>query len=184
MDQCPACGAAIAPGSNFCAACGAALDGDGSREAETAFCRHCGERIAAGAERCPHCGVRVRPAGDEKNPGLAALASFVVPGAGQVYNGQLGKGIALAVGAALSIPLMVFVVGFVTFGAIWIYGVYNAYTTAERINAGDLDSRVYARPGSTVAFDADAGAEAGDGNFDDGTVGVEDTNDGPAEPDR
>ena len=143
MQRCADCGSEVAEGSNFCPECGAPLDEEGDERRadrdETAFCRHCGERIAAEAEICPHCGVRQRST-DGRNPGLAALASFVVPGAGQVYNGDLGKGFALAFGAIVSIPLMVFVVGFLTYAVVWIYAVYDAYTTAESINAGGTDA--------------------------------------------
>lgn len=147
MQRCADCGSEVAAGSNFCPECGAPPDGSERRadRGEAAFCRHCGERVAVAAEICPHCGVRRRPV-VERNPGLAALASFVVPGAGQIYNGRLVKGFALAFGAILSIPLMLFVVGLFTYAAIWIYAVYDAYTTAERINAGEVDASVRVDP--------------------------------------
>ena len=37
----------------------------------------------------------------QKNPGIAALASLLLPGAGHVYNGQFVRGIAWFVGAAV-----------------------------------------------------------------------------------
>ena len=69
-----------------------------------------------------------------KNPGLAAVLSFFITGLGQIYNGQIGKGIALIAAAVVSGLLCTVVVGFILLPAIWIYGIYDAYKTAERIN--------------------------------------------------
>lgn len=58
----------------------------------TKFCTRCGEKIDALAEICPKCGVRqglqdsVKK--EKKEPWLAALASFLVPGLGQLYTNQ------------------------------------------------------------------------------------------------
>jgi hypothetical protein len=41
-----------------------------------------------------------------KNPGLAALLSFFYTGLGQIYNGQIGKGIIFAVVQAVNIAMM------------------------------------------------------------------------------
>lgn len=70
-----------------------------------------------------------------KNPGLAAVLSFFVVGLGQIYNGQVGKGIALFVAAAVSGLLCTIVIGFILLPIVWIYGVYDAYKTADRLNA-------------------------------------------------
>ena len=59
------------------------------------FCQHCGKEIIKEAEICPKCGVRIKiPIYTEtKNTGISAVLSFVFPGLGQIYNGQIGKGI-------------------------------------------------------------------------------------------
>jgi TM2 domain-containing membrane protein YozV len=46
----------------------------------------------------------------KKNPGVAAILSFFWPGLGQIYNGQIAKGIgimfALAILAIITVPLL------------------------------------------------------------------------------
>lgn len=55
---CPKCQTANAPGSRFCASCGASL--------EQAHCTGCGAVLAPGARFCPQCGTAV--AGDQAPP--------------------------------------------------------------------------------------------------------------------
>jgi len=69
-----------------------------------------------------------------KNPGLAAVLSFFWAGLGQIYNGQIAKGIFFVVAYAVSVFLIVVIVGIVTTPIIWIYGMYDAYKCATKIN--------------------------------------------------
>lgn len=71
-----------------------------------------------------------------KSPGLAAVLSFFLPGLGQIYNGQIAKGLFFVVLAAVFGWLTVVVIGFLLYPILWVYGIYDAYKTAERINAG------------------------------------------------
>lgn len=66
--------------------------------------------------------------------------SFFITGLGQIYNGQIGKGVGLIVAAGIAGLLCFVVVGFVLLPIIWIYGIYDAYKTAEKINnqGGDV----------------------------------------------
>lgn len=70
-----------------------------------------------------------------KNPGLAAVLSFFFAGLGQIYNGQITKGIAFVVIQIINAFLMLVLIGFLTFPAFWIWGMIDAYRTAERLNA-------------------------------------------------
>ena len=70
-----------------------------------------------------------------KNPGLAAVLSFFYMGLGQIYNGQIAKGILFIVFYSISILLMLILVGFITTPVLFIYGMYDAYKSAEKINA-------------------------------------------------
>ncbi|MCI0453925.1 MAG: hypothetical protein L0Y68_02880 [Candidatus Dadabacteria bacterium] len=70
-----------------------------------------------------------------KNPGIAAVLSFFFTGLGQIYNGQIGKGILFIIFQIISILLMFSGIGFITFPIIWIWGMVDAYKTAEKINA-------------------------------------------------
>ncbi len=76
-----------------------------------------------------------------KNPGLAAVLSFFWTGLGQIYNGQIAKGIFFIVAYAISWLLMFIIIGFITTPILWIYGMYDAYHSANKINI-DLANRM------------------------------------------
>lgn len=69
-----------------------------------------------------------------KNPGVAAVLSFFYCGLGQIYNGQILKGILMFVTYSISILLMYVLIGFITTPILWIWGMYDAYKKAERMN--------------------------------------------------
>lgn len=70
-----------------------------------------------------------------KNPGIAAVLSFFWTGVGQIYNGQIFKGL-IMIGIQIINGLLMFIlIGFITYPLFWIFGMYDAYKTAERINA-------------------------------------------------
>ncbi len=73
-----------------------------------------------------------------KNAGLAAVLSFLWTGLGQIYNGQIGKGILFMVAQFVNFWLLFVLIGFLTVPAFWIYGMVDAYRTAERINRGEV----------------------------------------------
>lgn len=69
-----------------------------------------------------------------KSAGLAAFLSFVIPGLGQLYNGQYGKMliffILIFVNTALTFVLIGYLTGFITL----IIGIIDAYKSAKRLN--------------------------------------------------
>jgi len=69
-----------------------------------------------------------------KNPGLAAVLSFFWMGLGQIYNGQLAKGILFMIVYGFSWVLMFVLIGFITTPILFVYGIWDAYTSAEKIN--------------------------------------------------
>ena len=69
-----------------------------------------------------------------KNPGLAAVLSFFWSGLGQIYNGHIGKGIVFIVVQGINALLMWIVIVFVTFPIVWIWGMVDAYKSAEAYN--------------------------------------------------
>ena len=69
-----------------------------------------------------------------KNSGLAAILSFLLPGLGQMYNGEVGKGVMIIIVQVVNIALMAIVIGFITGPIVMIWAIYDAYKTAERIN--------------------------------------------------
>jgi len=69
-----------------------------------------------------------------KNPGLAAVLSFFICGLGQIYNGQIFKGIVFIISYAISWALTFVLVGWFIVPVLWIWGMYDAYKNAEKIN--------------------------------------------------
>ncbi|WP_435332925.1 zinc ribbon domain-containing protein [Haloarchaeobius sp. TZWWS8] len=106
---------------------------------ETVFCRDCGETISKRAEICPECGIRQRSPGggssaagfEDKQPGIAAVASLVIPGAGQIYLGELNRGILFIVASAVAGVMSMFLIGIPFLFAIWVYAIYDAYNLAS-----------------------------------------------------
>jgi TM2 domain-containing membrane protein YozV len=79
------------------------------------------------------------PYARRKDAGVATLLSFFLPGAGQLYNGQTGKGLAfLLITLFINFPLMFIGVGFLTGLITWIWGMIDAHSSAERINRGEI----------------------------------------------
>ena len=69
-----------------------------------------------------------------KNPSLATILSFFVMGLGQIYNGQIGKGIMFIILYGISWLLMFVVIGFITTPILWIWGMIDASISAKKIN--------------------------------------------------
>ena len=93
----------------------------------TPFCLGCGARLPqlrAAAIGCPHCGAELvradgtRATASPRTPWLRALASLLLPGAGQAMNGEPGKAIAVLLTCWLIVP--------------WIFGVFDAWRVARR----------------------------------------------------
>lgn len=96
-------------------------------ECGLAFCEEC-KVVISNKNYCKKCVERVvkKTKLTERNPTIAALLSFIIGGAGQIYNGQIGKGVLIFLTTWLVIP--------------WIYGIFDAYNTAKRINSGEIVS--------------------------------------------
>ena len=69
-----------------------------------------------------------------KNAGLAAILSFFYAGLGQIYNGQIGKGILFIVIQSINVFLIFAGIGLITYPIVWIWGMIDAHKTAEKIN--------------------------------------------------
>jgi len=68
------------------------------------------------------------------SPGIAAVLSFFICGLWQIYNGQISKGLIMMFTYLVSWMLMLVIIGFFTTPILWIWGMIDAYRSAERIN--------------------------------------------------
>jgi len=114
------------------------------------ICPHCGKVSTEESPRfCSGCGARMdgkSPAGypayaapvrgEQKNPWIAGACSTLLPGLGQVYNGETAKGFALFIMACVGLVILL-IPGLI----VWLYAMYNAYTTAGKMNTGEIPFR-------------------------------------------
>ena len=63
---------------------------------------------------------------NEKNPLISAILSFVIPGAGQVYNGKAKKGVVIFIVACIGYMLLI-LPGLV----VSLFAIYDAYMEAQ-----------------------------------------------------
>ena len=108
-------------------------------------CSNCGRGICSGCTvevqdkiKCRSCVKTIGTGQQIKNPGLAAVLSFFFAGLGQIYNGQMAKGLILMAIDILNFFLLFILIGFVTALITKIYAITDAYNTAKRINSGEI----------------------------------------------
>lgn len=107
------------------------------------ICQNCKKETPAG-KFCENCGAVLQAPqtfqqppqeaaqAKNKNPILALILSLIICGVGQMYNGQVLKGIVL-LAACLIMYFIFWGISFI----IVIYAMYDAYTTAVKINNGE-----------------------------------------------
>lgn len=147
MVECQNCGVEAVEGAKFCKNCGSEIVWQEEEVKSTKFCSNCGFEMKSDIKFCPECGtasagVNVQKTNvnsvvrSDKSSGLAALLSFLIIGLGQVYLGLTKKGIILFVLAIISGILMLFVIGFILWLLVWVYAIYDAYNSAEKMKRG------------------------------------------------
>jgi TM2 domain-containing membrane protein YozV len=112
-------------------------------------CPHCGKVSGEESPRfCSGCGARMDGtsppgfpgmpsfSGERKNSTIAGFCSSVLPGLGQVYNGEMAKGFALFILALLGLFFLL-VPGFL----VWLYAMYDAHAVAGKMNTGEIKLR-------------------------------------------
>ena len=75
-----------------------------------------------------------------KSPSLALILSLLIPGVGQMYNGEVGKGFFLLLIYLFSYVCIAIGIGVVMVPAVWIWGMIDAYKVAQQINAHQYKS--------------------------------------------
>lgn len=139
FNVCPECSAKVPLGTHFCTECGAKVQqftspGGSYRRVH---CPNCSVEIPSNLKFCTECGARI-PGADgyqpqEKNPLVAGGLSFILAGIGQIYNGQVTKGVILVLASLICIWI-----SGLLYLILWIFGMYDAYTTAQKINEGEI----------------------------------------------
>lgn len=103
-------------------------------------CARCNSPNASSAGYCGRCGAALaRPTGATvslHHPGIAALLSFLYSGLGQIYNGQILKGVFFMLVQLVNVILMWVLIGYLLYGIVWIWGMYDAYSVAKRQQTG------------------------------------------------
>ena len=134
---CPNCGKEIPDGSKFCPYCGTKIISSNSskeidiNEKEQKEKVYEEEVLRARASQKIQIGL--------KNPGLAAVLSALWVGVGQIYNGQIGKGVLFIILYGVSVLLIFVFVGWITTPILWLIGVFDAYRNAKKINENLLN---------------------------------------------
>jgi TM2 domain-containing membrane protein YozV len=82
----------------------------------------------------PYPQMQPAPMIKPKNPGAAAVLSFLVPGVGQLLNGDIWLGIGMMILTVLAWFSLFIVIGFILLPAVYIWSIVEAYNTAKRWN--------------------------------------------------
>ena len=126
---CSQCGTDNAPGAKFCAKCGntLAVAGPPAPAAEPVATMRGFEAPPAAAQPVTHVGSAAAVGPTGKTPWVALLLSFFIAGLGQLYNGDIKKGLVIFAAAVLGV---FFTGGIVTLAA-WIWGMFDAWQVAS-----------------------------------------------------
>ena len=143
---CDNCGFKVDEDIKFCPKCGSKVtekqDADSTAQ-EFKFCANCGFKMDKNNKFCPNCGSSpdnpqpTMPIQSDKSSGLAAVLSFLIIGLGQIYLGLTKRGLILFVLAVISGFLMLIYIGWIIWLFVWIYAIYDAYNSGEKIKNGE-----------------------------------------------
>ena len=121
------------------------------RDSCTMYCQNCGSQLPDSAKFCDRCGAKVGSATEQnssqteynmasimvnkKSEALSLILSLLIPGLGQIYNGQVKKGAIMIVAAVVCafVMFLFFPLSFL-YLVLWIYGMYDAFKDAKEYN--------------------------------------------------
>ena len=69
-----------------------------------------------------------------RNPLLAAILSLIIAGLGQIYNGQITKGVIFIVIQLINGALTAVLIGWLLLPLVGLWATVDAYMTAKRNN--------------------------------------------------
>lgn len=121
------------------------------------YCQNCGAQLPDSAKFCDRCGAKIGVQGsgpstseydmasimvNKKSEALALILSLIIPGLGQIYIGQMSKGIMLVVAAIIIGVISAFLLfPIVIYLVLWIYGMYDAFKGAKEYNSYLLEHK-------------------------------------------
>lgn len=123
--SCPECGQEVSDRANTCPHCGFPLEEKISEPVD----EH--NTVGDAYERVPNPAHKIPP-DTSKSPGLAVVLSLLVSGLGQMYLGQVKKGLAILIGGMFLSAITFMVLSPV----IWIVAAVDAYHIASKLTAG------------------------------------------------
>lgn len=98
------------------------------------------------------------PPGHFKNAWIALMLNVMATGLGELYCGRIGQGLLFLMIHVTNFALMYWFIGIITGPIFWLYGLFHAIDTAERINARQRKAMIDARYGEgTSRLDQDRG---------------------------
>jgi TM2 domain-containing membrane protein YozV len=86
-------------------------------------------------EPLPQPGAAMQPMVAPKNPALSVLLSIFIPGLGSMVNGHVGTGVTILLLNILGLLLSIILIGIPLMIGTWIWGLVDAYKSAQRWNA-------------------------------------------------
>lgn len=140
---CPHCHERLEDTGHHCARCGMALPPgvlsilSAAAGGTMGAAPHAGAPLASGTpaqtlETLYHAAERrtATPQHSTLRPWLAATLSLLC-GLGQLYNGQIVKGVVLLSGAVVAVCVWPFLLGKIAAGILWLYAISDAYLVAR-----------------------------------------------------
>lgn len=132
-NYCSNCGEPLKEYAIVCSNCGKPVPGRSETHTENGSETHGEEKVHAEQVYDNDIPRSAPSPKQEKSTFFAIILSFFIPGLGQVYNGRFWKGVGFMIAVPLG-TLLLILPGL----AIWIWGMYDAYTESEKINKGEL----------------------------------------------
>ena len=86
-------------------------------------------------EPLPQPGMPIQPMVAPKSPALSVLLSVFIPGLGSMINDNVSTGVTILLLNILGLALAVFLIGIPLMIGTWIWGLVDAYQSAQRWNA-------------------------------------------------
>ena len=76
-----------------------------------------------------------------KSAELAAILSFIIPGLGQIYGGNIARGFIFILATMIAASLCPVLIGFFIALPLWIWAVADAYSSVEKMNGAYIRRR-------------------------------------------